>query len=163
MLNRSAEYALKATHLLAQAPPEERRTAEGLAAELDLPANFLSKLLGRLRREGILESRRGPRGGFRLAREPAQVTLAEVAGPFDDMVRDRQCLLGRPECRDDSPCAAHARWKELAGRVQRFYRETTLADLDARAGAAGRAEDGRRAGDAPTAEAGSASEHDETA
>lgn len=163
MLNSSAEYALKATHLLAHAPPEERRTAEDLAAELDLPPNFLSKLLGRLRREGVLESRPGPSGGFRLARAPSEVTLAEVAAPFDDLVRDRQCLLGRPECRDDSPCAAHERWKGLADRVERFFRETTLADLDARAGAGERAGHGPGAGDAGTAEGDPGTEDEETA
>lgn len=163
MLNSSAEYALKATHLLARIEPGERRTAEELATELDLPANFLSKLLSRLRQRGILESRPGPSGGFRLAREPSEVTLAEVAGPFDDLVRDRQCLLGRPECRDDAPCAAHERWKELADRVERFFRETTLADLDARPRAGSPAGNGRRAGEGRTASGGSRSEGEETA
>ena len=68
MLSSSAEYALKATHLLASAPGDGRRTAAELAEALDLPPNFLSKLLNRLRQEGVLESRRGPSGGFLLAR-----------------------------------------------------------------------------------------------
>lgn len=129
MLNSSAEYALRAAHLLAQGPSRGHRSSEELAEALDLPANFLSKLLRRLREEGVLESRPGPHGGFRLAREPERVTLAEVTGPFDGVVRDRQCLLGRPECRDDVPCAAHERWKALAGEIEGFFRETTLADL----------------------------------
>lgn len=131
MLNSSAEYALKAVHLLARyrSRSDGHRSSEELAEALDLPANFLSKLLGRLREEGILESRPGPRGGFRLAREPGRVTLVEVVEPFDDVVRDRQCLLGRPECRDDAPCAAHESWRELGDRIERFFRETTLADL----------------------------------
>lgn len=129
MLNSSAEYALKATHLLAHGPPEGRRTAAELAKALDLPANFLSKLLNRLRQEGVLESRRGPRGGFRLARRPEEVTLADVVAPFDGVARRRLCLLDREECRDDAPCAAHDRWRSLAERVERFFRETTLADL----------------------------------
>lgn len=163
MLNSSAEYALKAAHLLARAPPRERLTAGELAAELDLPANFLSKLLGRLRQEGILESRPGPSGGFRLARAPSEVTLAEVAAPFDDLVRDRQCLLGRPECRDDAPCAAHERWKELAGRVERFFRETTLADLDARSGDGEPAGGGASPGGGRTVGADPRTEGEETA
>lgn len=129
MLNSSAEYALEAALLLAREAPDGRRTSAELAEALELPANFLSKLLARLRREGVLESRRGPRGGFRLARPPGDVSLAEVVGPFDDVVRDRPCLLTRSACRDDLPCAAHERWKSLAGRIRRFFRETTLADL----------------------------------
>lgn len=129
MLNRSAEYALRAAHLLAHGAPEGRTTSAELAQALDLPANFLSKLLNRLRQEGVLTSRRGPQGGFRLARPPDEVTLADVIRPFDDVVQDRQCILGHPECRDDTPCAAHERWRDLADRVERFFRETTLEDL----------------------------------
>ena len=142
MLNSSAEYALEAAHLLAHEPPDGLRTAGELAEALDLPANFLSKLLNRLRQEGILESRRGPTGGFRLARSPEEVTLAEVVEPFDDVARRRLCLLGRPECRDDSPCAAHEEWRELAQSIERFFRETTLADLGPRPGPGGAGEAG---------------------
>lgn len=140
MLSSSAEYALKATHLLASAPGDGRRTAAELAEALDLPPNFLSKLLNRLRQEGILESRPGPSGGFRLSRRPDEVTLAEVVGPFDQAARGRLCLLDRRECRDDAPCAAHERWKRLAERIERFFRETTLADLGPRPGGGNGAE-----------------------
>lgn len=143
MLNSSAEYALEASLLLARAYPDGPRTSAELARELDLPSNFLSKLLNRLRREGILDSRRGPNGGFRLARAPGDVTLAEVIGPFDDVARGRKCLLGRPECRDDSACAAHGRWKRIAERIESFFRETTLDDVGTPAGAGGSGGRGR--------------------
>ena len=129
MLSKSAEDALRAVHLLAHLPPDEPVTAGEIAGALDLPANSLSKLLHRLQREGLLTSRRGPAGGFSLSREPASIPLAEVIAPFDDVVEERHCLLGLPECRDDSPCGAHEAWREVQETMIGFFRGTTLADL----------------------------------
>lgn len=129
MLSKSAEDALRAAHLLAHRAPGTPVPAGELARLLDLPENSLSKLLHRLQREGLLASRRGPTGGFSLVRRPEEVTLAEVVRPFDDIADERECLLGRSECRDESPCAAHGDWREVQQTVRRFFRDTTLAEL----------------------------------
>ena len=129
VLSKSAEDALRAVHLLAHLSTDEPVKAGTIAAALDLPENSLSKLLHRLQREGLLTSRRGPAGGFALSREPTSISLAEVIAPFDDLAEDRHCLLGRPECRDESPCAAHDAWREVQENLIEFFRGTTLADL----------------------------------
>lgn len=141
MLSKSAEDALRAAHLLAFRPPETPVPAGEIAALLELPENSLSKLLHRLQREGVLTSRRGPAGGFALARPPAEVTLAEVVRPFDDLAEERRCLLGQRECHDDSPCAAHEEWRDVRETVRRFFHETTLADLGPPSGLEGRLAD----------------------
>lgn len=128
MLSKSAEYALRALHRLAFAGGEGPVTTARLAEAVGAPENYLSKLLHRLQQEGLVDSRRGRGGGFALARPPAEVTLAQVVAPFDD-VMERRCLLGRSECRDDDPCSAHEAWLEAAGRLRDFFRETTLAEL----------------------------------
>lgn len=129
MLSKSAEYALRALHALAFEPGEGPVPSARLADRAGVPENYLSKVLHRLEQEGVVTSRRGPGGGFTLGRDPTAVSLADVIRPFDDTVLHRRCLLGRPECRDDSPCAAHERWLEVAGRVRRFFEETSLDDL----------------------------------
>lgn len=129
MLSKSAEYAIRAVHRLAFSPLQEPVTASRLAERIGVPANYLSKLLYRLQQEGVVESSRGRGGGFSLVREPAGIPLAEVIEPFDEEILRRNCLLGRPECRDDSPCAAHGEWLEVAGRLRRFFRETSIEDL----------------------------------
>ena len=129
VLSKSAEDALRAVHLLAHLSSDEPVKAGTIAAALDLPENSLSKLLHRLQREGLLTSRRGPAGGFSLSRESGSIPLADVIAPFDDLVEERYCLLGRPECRDESPCAAHEAWREVQEDLIEFFRGTTLADL----------------------------------
>lgn len=129
MLSKSAEYALRALHALASEPGGGPVPSARLADRAGVPENYLSKVLHRLEQEGVVTSRRGPGGGFTLGRDPAAIRLADVIRPFDDTVLGRDCLLGRPECSDDSPCAAHEQWLEVAGRVRRFFLETSLDDL----------------------------------
>lgn len=145
MLSKSAEYALRAVHCLAFLPGTDPVPATRLAERVGVPENYLSKLLHRLQQEGVVSSQRGRGGGFSLTRRPGAVSLGEVIRPFDDSVVRRRCLLGRPECRDDAPCAAHEEWLEVAGRVRRFFRETTLADLGAPAIGVGAPGDGKGA------------------
>lgn len=129
MLSKSAEYALRALHCLAFLPDGDPVPAARLAERVGVPENYLSKLLHRLQQEGVVSSQRGRGGGFRLARGRDAIALADVVRPFDAGFLSRRCLLGRPECRDDAPCAAHEEWLEVAGRMRRFFRETTLGDL----------------------------------
>lgn len=130
MLNQTAEYALRTAVLLAEheEAPVALRAAD-LAAHLDIPANYLSKILHQLAREGVLESQRGKTGGFRLARPAARIRLADVIRPFDEIDTRRACLLGRPVCSDAAPCQAHARWKVIGTSLAEFFRHTTLAAM----------------------------------
>lgn len=129
MLSKTAEYALRAVLHLARQPGEGPLRAAEIARALAVPPNYLSKILHTLARAAILTSERGPRGGFRLAQPAAQISLADVIEPFDQLIRRRSCLLGRPECSDLSPCGVHDRWKLISEPVTRFFLETMVADL----------------------------------
>jgi Rrf2 family protein len=128
ILSQTAEYALQATTLLAQHEPAVVEV--GILAEaLGVPRNYLSKTLSQLTRDGLLESVRGKRGGFRLARPASQISLFQVVAPFERLGETRRCLLGQPVCSDRNACAAHASWKAIGEKIVRFFRSTTLADL----------------------------------
>jgi Rrf2 family iron-sulfur cluster assembly transcriptional regulator len=96
-----------------------------------VPRNYLSKTLHVLAREGVPTSTRGPHGGFRLARPPAELSLESVIQHFDDITTASGCLLGRARCSDDSPCAPHAQWKSISAALRGFLRETTIGDFAA--------------------------------
>ena len=129
MLNRSAEYALSVVTQLALLGPDESAQAAELAATLKLPANYLSKILHQLAAEGILASRRGRSGGFRLALPAERITLEKVVAPFDDIASYRRCVMGSKVCSDRTACVAHARWKPISESVMAFLKETTVAEL----------------------------------
>ncbi|HSH75920.1 MAG TPA: Rrf2 family transcriptional regulator, partial [Longimicrobiales bacterium] len=73
ILSQTAVYALKATLRLAEQEPGGRMRVDDIAAELDVPRNYLSKILHTLAREGLLSSSRGPGGGFELARPATEL------------------------------------------------------------------------------------------
>ncbi|UCD24223.1 MAG: Rrf2 family transcriptional regulator [Gemmatimonadota bacterium] len=129
MLSGTAQYALRAVLYLAEQAAEAPVAAADIAAELDIPDNYLSKILHQLGRAGVLTSARGKHGGFRLAISPGDLTILEVVRQFDPIEEDPRCLLGRPECSDTDPCRAHRRWKEVALEVAEFFANTTAADL----------------------------------
>jgi len=126
-LPQTAEYALRAVVHIAAAGGEAVRV-DDIAQALGVPRNYLSKTLHQLARAGVLESTRGRGGGFRLAAPADALTLGRVVAPFGPADRTR-CLFGRPECRHDSPCAAHWRWRSTSEQLNAFFHETTIADL----------------------------------
>lgn len=130
VLNDTAEYALRAALYIAQhGSAEQPARADQVAKALDIPRNYLSKILHIYARNGILLSTRGPTGGFWLAIAPAKLPLIKLVEPFDSLIPKRTCVLGRSECSDRRPCPAHSRWKEISDNVANFFRRTTVADL----------------------------------
>lgn len=132
MLNQSAEYAIRVAARLADVPCDSWSDAANLADELDIPANYLSKLMHQLVGSGILESRRGRGGGFRLARAARELTLREVVTPFDPPDRWHECFLGGKRCSAASACEVHDVWKPIAVSMSVFLSNTTVAQLAAR-------------------------------
>jgi Rrf2 family protein len=128
VLSQTAEYALRTAAFLARRADAPVRIDE-IAAALGIPRNYLSKILHRLAREGVLASTRGRNGGFRLARPAGRISLLEVVEPFDRIDARRQCLLGREVCSDERACEAHVAWKQVGARIAAFFTGTTLADL----------------------------------
>lgn len=129
ILSQTAVYALKATLCLAEREPPRRMRVDDIAAELDVPRNYLSKILHTLAREGVLASSRGPGGGFELACPASELSLLDIVKRFDGLPEESGCLLGRAQCNEVDPCAAHHHWKGVAGAVHGFFRGTSIADL----------------------------------
>jgi Rrf2 family protein len=127
-LPQTAEYALRAVYYIGESPGGAPVPVSDIASALQVPRNYLSKTLHQLAKAGILQSTRGPRGGFQLARAPDRLVLGEIVRPFLP-AEGRACVLGRPRCSDLAPCAAHHRWKEAADRMRHFFDQTTVADL----------------------------------
>lgn len=133
MLSQTGEYALRALVHLAHRGDGSGTLiqAEETADALGVPRSYLSKILHTLARAGLLESSRGPGGGFRLAEAAEEVPLARIVQIFDPhlLAEERRCLMGREVCSDADACPAHEHWKDVSGRVQAFFQNTTLGDL----------------------------------
>ncbi len=129
MISKTNQYAIRAVLYVAQNQTHGPVRAAQVAQALELPANYLAKILHALARAGVLVSERGPRGGFRLGRPAEELSLSDVIEPFDPVTKQRGCLMGLEECSDDSPCQLHDSWKEASDPMIDFLCDTAVADL----------------------------------
>jgi Rrf2 family protein len=94
-----------------------------------MPAPIVCKVLQKLVRKGLLQSRRGPGGGFRLARRPELITLRDIVAAIDGLDQFLECAVGLEHCSDESPCPLHDTWKALRTEMTNYLEVTTLADM----------------------------------
>ena len=127
MLSHTIEYALRATLYIGQQQPRAVRLQE-VADAAAAPPRYLAKILGQLAREGVLQSTRGPNGGFRLAKNRETATLSDIVEVFERS-EPRRCLLGHGTCGSNPHCAVHERWAPIARPMGEFFDRTTIADL----------------------------------
>lgn len=127
MFSQSSEYALRAVILLALT--DGRRGGQDIARELDIPANYLSKLLQQLCRHGILSSRKGWGGGYQLAKKPYKISVGDIVEPFEGSSGPRECILGKDRCTDENPCPLHGYWKQIKSIHEVMTSRVTVADL----------------------------------
>jgi Rrf2 family protein len=133
MLSRSSEYAVRALSLLAVGGENQSLQSREIAARLDLPPQFLTKILRRLTTTGLVASQRGRAGGFRLGRSPHAISLLEVVQPFEEAQTEVVCLLGQAYCSDQDACPLHRPLTEIRTRFFDLLERTTLADVAVRA------------------------------
>lgn len=129
MLSKTSTQIINALIELAKLPEGQCEGARCIAKRIKAPPNYLGKVLQSLCYRKIVVSQRGLGGGFRLNRDPKQITLYEVVEPIDNVSLWSECALGLKKCSDDSPCAAHHRWKVVRNTYYKFLRTTSIADL----------------------------------
>ena len=134
-LTTRTRYAIRALYDLAFHRLGQAAGAKEIAERQKVPLRFLEQILQDLRRAGIVEARRGPRGGYALARQPAQISLAEVLhavrGPLEEMFGFDAPANGNGE---DVPAAV---WTDVRTQLVDVLERATLQDFVSRAEAAG--------------------------
>jgi Rrf2 family protein len=131
LYSRTCQHALRAMERLAADEldrPGSLRSLATLSAETGTPPAVLAQVVHRLRRAGLLEGRRGPSGGVRLARSPDAIPVLEVIRVFDGVGVRGRCVLGFLECSDSTPCPAHPIWKVARTALERQLEDRSLAD-----------------------------------
>ena len=107
----------------------EPRNARELARCSDLPVPMVSKILKALAREGLLVSQRGAKGGYRLARDPEDLTVSEMIRVLEGPVALTDCAIGPALCERETMCAVREPWQMISRVVERALADVTLADL----------------------------------
>lgn len=103
-------------------------TLAGISERQQISLSYLEQLFGKLRRAGIVESVRGPGGGYCMARPAGEVTVAEIINAVDEFVEATQCG-GEGDCRDGKPCLTHELWMGLNKTINDYLSQVTLKQL----------------------------------
>jgi len=137
IFSTKAEYGVRVMVELARRGGAEPVALTEIAEHEGLPLAYLEHLVARLRRCGLVESRRGAHGGYLLAREPAQITMAEVVEALEGQIAAIECYSASPdgtihcvlEADPERVCTSKILWTRVRAAIVATLEETTLADL----------------------------------
>ncbi len=125
----ACEYAIRSVTYLALHPLDVRITARQISQAEKIPSHYLSAVLQRLVAAGLLDSTRGPAGGYILTRPPQTITLHQIKEAVDGVKALDTCAVGLGRCSDDTPCPLHDSWKPIREEIRSYLNETTLEDM----------------------------------
>jgi len=103
-------------------------TLAAIADRQRISLSYLEQLFGKLRRRGLVDSVRGPGGGYNLGRAPETVAVSDIIVAVDEPIDATQCG-GRENCHDDRRCMTHELWAGLNAHIFTYLRSITLAEL----------------------------------
>lgn len=119
------------TVVLAELAGERSRYASAteIAENTGLGLATVSKLLKTLARAGLVQSARGPHGGYRLARNAGEITASDVIGAFEGRVSITECSSSDSHCDFEAVCRVGGAWQRINVAIRRALDEISLADL----------------------------------
>jgi Rrf2 family cysteine metabolism transcriptional repressor len=138
MFSTKAEYGVRVMAHLARREDDGPISLGSIAEAEGLPLAYLEHLVQRLRRAGLVESRRGAHGGYSLARPAQSVTMAEVVEALEGVIAPIECITagadGSLVCAREGepghdPCPTKLLWTRVQGSIVRTLNDLTLADL----------------------------------
>lgn len=129
MITKSSKQVINAMVELAKLKDDEWLGVGVIAARIHAPQNYLGKMLQWLVSTGLIISQKGLGGGFRLGKDPSEITLFDVVEPIENVSVWSECAMGLKKCSDKTPCAVHYQWKIVKDQYLSFLKKTTIASL----------------------------------
>ena len=103
-------------------------TLAGISSRQDISLSYLEQLFAKLRRHGLVQSVRGPGGGYNLSKSAANINIAEVIEAVNETTDATRCK-GAGDCQKGETCITHHLWMDLSDQIRDFLGDITLADL----------------------------------
>ena len=131
-LSTKGRYAVMAMTDLAARPEGRPVTLADIASRQEISLAYLEQLFSRLRRRGVVESVRGPGGGYRLARPAVEISVADVVKAVDEPLRATRCT--GPDAKigcmvGGARCLTHDLWEATGRQIEQFLAGISLADV----------------------------------
>ena len=127
-LTTKGRFAVTAMLDLAMNSGKRPVTLAGISQRQSISLSYLEQLFGKLRRHTLVESVRGPGGGYTLARDLAKVSVADIITAVDEPLDATQCG-GKENCKDEQRCMTHDLWATLNDKMYEYLDSVKLSDL----------------------------------
>ena len=127
-LTTKGRYAVTAMLDLALHYKDGPITLSDISQRQGISLSYLEQLFSRLRKQGLVDSTRGPGGGYRLSRSAHEIPVADVITAVDEKVETTRCG-GLSNCQDDQQCLTHELWTELSRQIHSFLMGISLGQL----------------------------------
>lgn len=127
-LTAKGRYAVTAMLDLAVHQAEGPITLADISRRQGISLSYLEQLFAKLRRRNLVNSVRGPGGGYTLQREPSEIFVAEIVDSVDENVDATRCS-GRADCQHGEMCLSHQLWSELSDEIHHFLAGINLASI----------------------------------
>lgn len=134
-LSTKAQYAVQAMVSIALHGDGTPVSLKDIAGRENLSLTFLEQIFVKLRRGGLVESTRGPGGGYVLARGAGAIRVDEIIDSVEETLVPVSCMNESGECACTDQCVTHGVWQGLASRIRDFLSSITLEDLSREANA----------------------------
>lgn len=130
-LSTKGRYAVMAMVDLARREGDSPVVLADIAESQEISLSYLEQLFAKLRRGGLVNSVRGPGGGYKLAKSAKETRISEIILAVDEPIRATRCSPGAPEgCRSNKTrCVTHDLWEALGSQIQAFLSSVTLDDV----------------------------------
>jgi Rrf2 family protein len=113
MFSKTCEYAIRAVLFIAQKSNEGKVSIKEIAKGIDSPEHFIAKILQDLCKRGLIQSLKGPNGGFYLDKDNLKFSIADVVKAIDGDKIFLGCGLGLKQCSESQPCPIHHEFKKI--------------------------------------------------
>lgn len=125
--SKKCEYGLQAILFLAVLDENYICSSEEISNKLNIPKEFTSKILQSLTENGLVESRKGKAGGFKLAKKTSEIKLFDIVEAIDGIDIFNNCVMGFTNCTKDKKCLLHDEWQEI---IDKAYNMLNLETID---------------------------------
>lgn len=129
LYSKGCEYALRALTAIPSDAYDKPFAAKDLCRKAGVPEASTRKVFQKLVREGILSAVTGPGGGYKLSRDPSDISLLSIVGAVEGDDVFKKCVLGFATCSDRKPCPVHSSWKKVRTGMIREMENKSLAQL----------------------------------
>lgn len=128
-ISRKSDYGLLFLAYLAKHDKTRLVSLHEVAQMNHLPLPYLRQLAMSLHKAGLIVSKEGSRGGYKLAKDPSEITVSEVLAIFEKKLVPVACLDPNDHCRAEAVCTTQKIWKTLYGDMLKTFQRTTLQSL----------------------------------